>query len=128
MALGPYDGSIRDLCLLLKQERNAWLAPWLSELLAEAYQTDLAQLPRDTWIIPIPLHWWRRLERGYNQAEALAQGLARHLDLKLSQPLRRVKPTGHLASKSAAQRMEAVRGMFQARYRSQAERSNDLAG
>jgi predicted amidophosphoribosyltransferase len=36
MALGLYDGLIRSLCLRLKRERNAWLGPWLGELVAEA--------------------------------------------------------------------------------------------
>ena len=36
LALGPYDGEIRDLCLRLKHEQNAWLAPWLSDLFVEA--------------------------------------------------------------------------------------------
>ena len=31
------------------------------------------------WVVPVPLHWRRRLRRGYNQAEALARGLARRL-------------------------------------------------
>ena len=64
MALGAYEGTTRDLCLRLKHERNAWLAPWLSDLLVEARRADLAQLPRDTWVVPVPLHWWRRLEAG----------------------------------------------------------------
>ena len=73
LALGPYEGPVRDLCLRLKHERNAWLAPWLCDLLAEARQADLARLPGDAWVVPVPLHWWRRLRRGYNQAEALAE-------------------------------------------------------
>ena len=36
IALGPYQGPIRQLCLLLKHERNAWLARWLIDLLLEA--------------------------------------------------------------------------------------------
>ena len=36
IALGPYAGPIRHLCLRLKAERNAWLAPWLAGVLAEA--------------------------------------------------------------------------------------------
>src|SRR6516162_2158351 len=36
IALGPYQESIRALCLLLKTERNAWLARWLIDLLLEA--------------------------------------------------------------------------------------------
>ena len=29
VALGPYQGPIRELCLLLKDEHHAWLARWL---------------------------------------------------------------------------------------------------
>ena len=122
LALGPYEGTIRDLCLLLKHERNAWLARWLSELLAEARQADLLRLPRDAWIVPVPLHWWRRLRRGYNQAEALAQGLSRRIDLRVHQALRRVKAADHLAYKDATGRMQAMRGAFRSR------RHHDLKG
>ena len=54
LALGPYEGPVRDLCLLLKHERNAWLARWLGDLLAEARQAELARLPRDAWVVPVP--------------------------------------------------------------------------
>ena len=42
IALGPYQGPIRQLCLLLKHERNAWLARWLIDLLVEA-RAEVAQ-------------------------------------------------------------------------------------
>ena len=42
IALGPYQGPIRQLCLLLKHERNAWLARWLIDLLVEA-RAELSQ-------------------------------------------------------------------------------------
>jgi len=115
LALGPYAESIRDLCLRLKHERDAWLAPWLGNLLADARQSELARLPRDAWIVPVPLHWWRRLQRGYNQAEALAKGLSRSLDLRVRQPLRRIKATDRLAHKTASERMDAMRHAFRAR-------------
>lgn len=31
-------------------------------------------------VIPVPLHWRRKLERGYNQADVIARGLAEGLD------------------------------------------------
>ena len=34
--MGSYEGDLRELCLRLKHEQNAWLASWLSELLVEA--------------------------------------------------------------------------------------------
>ena len=36
VALGPYEGTLRDLCLRMKHDRDAWLAPWLFDLWAEA--------------------------------------------------------------------------------------------
>jgi ComF family protein len=115
LALAPYTGSIRDLCLRLKQERNAWLAPWLSDLLAETRKPELAQLPCDTWVAPIPLHWFRRLQRGYNQAEALALGLSKRLGLPIHQPLKRVRATDRLAHQKASDRFAAMRDAFSVR-------------
>ena len=114
--LGLYEGPLRDLCLLLKRESNAWLASWLGGMMVQVCKPDLGRLPSSTWIIPIPLHWARSLSRGYNQAEALARSLAHHLDLELHQPLRRVKPTGYLFTKSSRERMAAMREVFQVRH------------
>ena len=62
LAFGPYEGAIRTLCLQLKHEENAWLAPWLGDLLVEARREAIAQLPSDAWVVPVPLHWWRELQ------------------------------------------------------------------
>jgi ComF family protein len=115
LALGPYDGDLRDLCLRLKHEQNAWLAPWLGELFVEARGTVVSRLPHDTWIVPVPLHWWRRWCRGYNQAEALARGLARRLNLPVRQPLRRVTATERLAHKGRTERAGIMHGVFHSR-------------
>jgi ComF family protein len=115
LALGTYEGPLRDLCLRLKHEQNAWLAPWLCDLLAEARRAELARLPGDAWVVPVPLHWWRRLGRGYNQAEALAGGLGRRLGLRVHRPLKRVRSTDRLADKGVTERMGAMRGAFQSR-------------
>ena len=73
IALGPYRGPIRDLCLRLKHERNAWLAPWLAEVLVEA-RAEVRRESGDAYVVPVPLHWRRQWRRGYNQADALAAG------------------------------------------------------
>ncbi len=96
---GSYEGELQDLCLRLKHEQNAWLAPWLSDLFVEARHDAISHLPPDAWVVPVPLHWWRHWQRGYNQAEALARGLARRLNLPVHQPLRRVIATERLAHK-----------------------------
>ena len=42
--MGSYEGELRELCLRLKHERNAWLAPCLSELLVEARRDAFSAL------------------------------------------------------------------------------------
>jgi ComF family protein len=101
--------------LQLKRQENAWLAPWLGNLLVEARRQAIAQLPSDAWVVPIPLHWWRELRRGYNQSEALARGLARQLGLPLRQPLRRVLATHRLAEMGPTERREVLRAAFRLR-------------
>jgi ComF family protein len=118
LALAPYQGPLRDLCLRLKHRRDAWLARWLAELLVDArpsaFRSESDRDPR-ALVVPVPLHWRRRLERGYNQAEALADALARRLGLRSARPLRRVKATAILAGSGRSERAERLRGAFRAR-------------
>ncbi len=115
LALSSYEGDLQELCLKLKHEHNAWLAPWLVDLFVEARQTAIAPIARDAWVVPIPLHWRRQWQRGYNQAEALAQTLAKRLGLPLRRPLKRVVSTDRLARKGRTARAEAMHGVFRVR-------------
>jgi ComF family protein len=121
MALGPYQGPIRQLCLLLKHEQNAWLARWLIDLLLEA-RPDVARLglPSDAWVVPIPLHWWRRWKRGYNQSDELARRLAKRLGLRRRGALRRVVATDPLATLGRVERAHLMRDVFRIRRNSKA--------
>lgn len=115
-ALGPYSGPIRSLCLRLKHERNAWLARWVGEVVAEARRPDVEALIRDrAWVVPVPLHWRKRLQRGYNQAEALARGLARPWGLPVRPALRRHARTEALARAGRAERARIMRDAFAVR-------------
>jgi ComF family protein len=118
IALGPYQGPIRHLCLALKHEPNAWIARWLAELVvescSESISAELAAEPGPApWVVPVPLHWWRRMRRGYNQAEALAESVARPLGLKSRRLLRRVSSTPTLARVGRSERAKLMREAFQ---------------
>ncbi len=115
IALGPYEGELRELCLRLKHERDAWLARWMSEIWVESRSTAIGVLPADAWIVPVPLHWRRHWQRGYNQADALAIGLSRSLNRPVRRPLRRVVDTHKLAEMSRTERIKAMRGAFRPR-------------
>lgn len=118
IALGPYSGPIRDLCLRLKHRRDAWLARWLAGLLASARTGALRDEigdGRPPLVVPVPLHWRRRLARGYNQAEALADALASTLGLPSARPLRRIKGAAKLAGMGRVERADRLKGAFACR-------------
>lgn len=67
-------------------------------------------------VIPIPLHRLRKLERGYNQAAMLGEGVAEALDCPLcTEGLARPRPTRSQTHLSRAERWENVSGAFEAR-------------
>ena len=68
--------------------------------------------------MPVPLHWWRRWTRGYNQSESLGRALAARLGLPCQgRWLRRVRNTPRQVDQSAAARRENVRNAFVAQGR-----------
>ncbi len=113
IALAPYQGPIRELCLRLKHKTNAWFAPWLVDLLLEA-RPGLHDEARaaEAVVVPVPLHWWRRWQRGYNQSDELADRLASRLGLRASRALRRVRSARKLAGLGRTERARLLHGAF----------------
>jgi ComF family protein len=72
----------------------------------------------DVLVVPVPLHWWRYWRRGYNQAEALAEGIAKQLKLPIRRSLKRVVGTRRLAGLSRSARGEVIRDVFRVRAHS----------
>ncbi|HVS70321.1 MAG TPA: phosphoribosyltransferase family protein [Phycisphaerae bacterium] len=67
-------------------------------------------------LAPVPLHWWRRARRGFNQAEELARETAGLGDWCVATPLKRVRRTAEQALlDSPTRRQENLRGAFVAR-------------
>ena len=65
-------------------------------------------------VVPVPLHWRRRLARGYNQAERIARPLARRLSRPLIHGLRRPRATATQARLERSLRRANLRGAFRA--------------
>ncbi len=107
-----YDDLLVRLIILLKHHGIKPLGAWCAQRLLELAQTypDVAKAEA---IVPVPSHPSRLRERGYNQAEWIAQPLARQLGIPL-QPnlLARVKPRPEKLKLTRRERWEAVRGAF----------------
>lgn len=102
---------VRDLMLQLKFARVSIVADLFADLLAD----HLAEMP---WMSdidlfqPVPMHWWRRLRRGYDQAERLAAGTARLFGVPVGRALQKVRNTRPQSRLSRSSRLENLRGAF----------------
>ncbi len=98
----PIDAAIKAL----KFSRKLYYAPALAELLHETSR----ELPDDIdAVVPVPLHWRRRVFRGFNQAEEIARPIARQLGVPLVRNVVRRKPTSFQSGLSARQRARNLR-------------------
>jgi ComF family protein len=115
LRLGPYTATLRDVILAMKHRAGETLADRVGRLWARHHVDRFRRLGVDL-VIPVPLHWWRRLRRGFNQSEYLSAAIAASLRVE-HRPgwLRRVRPTASQTHLSATARRENVRGAFRAR-------------
>lgn len=104
-AAGNYDGALRDILQAFKYDRRRTLARRLAGMMRAAGSEVL----RDAhYVVPVPLHPWRRLQRGFNQARELAI----HLDVPVLHALWRRRATAPQTGLHAAARRRNVGGAF----------------
>ena len=102
-----YGDVARNIALKLKHGRRIGLAKLIAKLMAR-------RLPVEPGIVvPVPLHRWRILRRGFNQSALVAGHLAKANNLPLEiDVLRRDRATPLLRGYNAKERSKAVRGAF----------------
>ena len=80
-----------------------------------AFTDQLAEVelpPGIDAVIPVPLHRWRQLRRGFNQAEELARPIAKRLGVPLRREVRRRIPTASQSGLDAAARRRNLKTAF----------------
>lgn len=107
---GRYDGTLRQIVHAFKYQGRRVLATPLAALLREAGGDLLSGADA---VIPVPLHPFRAIQRGFNQSD----DLARELGLPVWRVLRRVRHGPPQASLPAARRNANVRAAFRLAWR-----------
>jgi ComF family protein len=107
-SFGSYEGPLRKLIHIFKYGKVESLARPLSRFLLQSLPLE----HRFDLILAMPMHWRKHWERGFNQAELLAQPVARRYGLKLATNLRRRRYTKPQAGLSEAKRRENLRNCF----------------
>ncbi len=114
ISVGDYDGPLGVVVRALKFKRIRFLANPLGDELADslAARMDVSQIDA---VVAVPLHWSRRLSRGFNQSALIAKRLAKKLQLRNMPVLKRTRRTHQQMRLTAAQRRKNPLNAFAVR-------------
>jgi ComF family protein len=105
VSAGRYEGTLREIIHAFKYEGRRSLAHPLGGMIRDA---GSLMLQGCDCVVPVPLHPWRRMRRGFNQA----RDLAKRLERPVVDGLWRIRPTrSQMALPADARRMN-IRGAF----------------
>ncbi len=118
--IGEYASPLKELIVSFKFNRQEHLDRYLGQLMASALSGRPERHEIDCFI-PVPLHWRRKLARGYNQSDLLARALSAELKrngmtIPVRHDLVRLKNTVPQAQLPAGNRRTNLRRAFALRY------------
>jgi len=103
-----YCDPVRRWIIAMKFDRAWSWGPWFGAVLAD--QIDPRWRGSNKVVVcPVPMHWLRRVRRGYNQAGLIAGAVAKQRGWTCESLLRRTRYTPPQTSMSQTQRLKNVR-------------------
>ena len=112
---GAYNDVLRNMILRMKFNDRPELGEYLGSISDAAITGSHFYNDIDTFV-PVPLHWRRRLVRGFNQALIICKGLT-NAKKKIDRNLVRIRYTHRQWSLTEAGRKKNVAGAFAVRAR-----------
>lgn len=113
IAAFKYNAMSRLLILGLKYARRHDVTPTMARMMANA---GAELLDKSDWIIPLPLHWTRYVQRGFNQSAELARAAMKAANIanRKYRPdiLKRMKKTESQGYKTRKQRRQNLQSAF----------------
>ena len=125
-SLGSYHEQLREAVLLLKRRGTEAPVHALAGELWQRYGAEIAAEGIDV-VVPVPMHWWRRMRRGWNAPELTASLSAARLKVRdYPRLLVRRRATKPQSGLTATERRENVRRAFAVRLGYQVRGANVL--
>ncbi len=109
-----YDDIIRKLLINYKFNDSSYLCKTFAECIIKNKNAYNFLIKYDI-IIPVPLHWKRKMERGYNQVELIAKALVKCMNNKLeikNNILKKITNIAPQSEQSGSSRINNVKGVY----------------
>ncbi len=112
VSVGFYRDAMQQTVLWMKQPVHEPLTHTMGLVLADRLTSRLAGGVWDR-IVPVPMHWWRRLRRGVHPARVLAEALSQRLAIPVATSLLQCRrPVRKQGTLSPVERQRNVRDAF----------------
>jgi ComF family protein len=113
-AWGIYGGTLKRSIAALKYDRQPQVARPLGQWLGQAWKIARLAPSQPLTVVPIPMHAAKQQQRGYNQADLIAQAFCQTTGLALRiQGLRRIRATEAQFGLSIADREKNLTAAFE---------------
>jgi len=112
---GQYRDELKQAITMMKYNNRPQIGEYLGECLGRAWLAGTKhQTHPPVVVVPLPMHAKKRRDRGFDQAEIIAEGFCRVTDLPLvAQGLQRVRPTQALFDLSPEERQRELKRALQ---------------
>lgn len=104
-----YDFPVDDVIKAIKFRRHLWYAPAFAELLLPILQKEFTDVDA---LLPVPLHRWRQMTRGFNQSMELCRPLCKATGLPILTQAVRVRATIAQTGLNALERKRNLKNAF----------------
>lgn len=120
-SLGVYQNSLKEAIKQLKYNKIKGLAEIMADILIEYWARfqpfvldEIKKNNGQGWaLVPVPLHWWRANNRGFNQASLIGQTLSKKLELDYCDGLKRIRYTKPQAKLRGWERHQNIKNAFE---------------
>lgn len=126
MALGMirYESSAKDLLHRFKFHDKTSLRHTFENIFRVFFKKHSILFPKNSLLIPIPLHPVRLRERGYDQALLLTNAISSITQLPVCPVLERIRNTPHQTSLKQKERFTNINGAFKMKPLSTVQNTN----
>lgn len=104
-----YDFPVDAVIKAIKFRRQLWYVPAFADILRRTLTREFAQVDA---LVPVPLHRWRQMTRGFNQATEMCHPLHQATGLPILMQVTRIRATSAQTGLNTAERKRNLNNAF----------------